>query len=124
MLAILGRACAQEFRSPFRVAASHPRVSDNVDYVNSSCAENRWSPPRGPPKPISRGLTMVETKQTAESVAADDLAVTFLVAFGRDQGVVEPLMVPLVMIVLHEFADRLSKVSLAKGALSGSGTRS
>jgi hypothetical protein len=61
---------------------------------------------------------MVETKQTAEPVATDDLAVTIFVAFGHDQGVVDPLMVPLVMIVLHEFADRPSKVSLAKGHYS------
>jgi hypothetical protein len=33
------------------------------------------------------------------------LAVTILVAFGRDQHVADPLMVPLVMVALHELAQ-------------------
>jgi len=61
--------------------------------------------PSPSPGTNSRGLPVVEAEQTPEPIAADHFPGAANGLVGRDQRIVEPLMVPFLVVVLHEFAD-------------------
>jgi hypothetical protein len=56
---------------------------------------------------------MVEAEKSTKPLPMDDLPGAVHGLAGRDQGVVDSLMVPLVMMVLRELGDRSSEMGFA-----------
>jgi hypothetical protein len=71
---------------------------------------------RGPyPGTSSRGLAVVEAEKSTKPIAADDFPCAVHGIAGHDQRVVEPLMVPFLVIVLNELSDRPAEMAFAEG---------